>query len=55
MKHGQTSFLKKHSHKKEKNEQLNKRPMPNQKTTLKSYGKLLNGTKQTTSHLSQEV
>jgi hypothetical protein len=53
--------LKKHSHKKEKNEQLKKRPMSNQKTTfknantlmgpiIKSYGKLLNGGKQTTSH-----
>lgn len=66
MKHCQTSFLKKHSHKKEKNEQLKKRPMSNQKTTLKnantligpiieSQGKLLNGGKQTTFHLSHEV
>jgi len=58
--------FKKHSHKKEKNEQFKKRSMSNQKTTLKnantlmrpimkSYGKLLNGGKQTTSHLSHEV
>lgn len=41
MKHCQTSFLKKHSHKKEKNEQLKKRPMSNQKTTLKNANTLI--------------
>jgi hypothetical protein len=67
MKHCQTLFEKKHSHKREKNEQFfKKNPMSNQKTTLKSantlmgpimktYGKLLYGGKQTTSHLSHEV
>lgn len=41
MKHCQTSFLKKHLHKKEKNEQLKKRPMSNQKTTLKNANTLI--------------
>jgi hypothetical protein len=66
MKHCQTLFWKKNSHKKENNEQLKKKPMSNQKTTfknantlmgpiMKSYAKLLYGGKQTTSHLSHEV